>query len=207
LVRSVFIERILRGVYGGQPNDDANITPNLVNSFINDGVAVAAKKNYNDNFQLDGVGYTNNSFYSTFKGIVIAADENFLYKFSLPQIPLGIGSTEGISRILFKDSSNNLSYPGVLLSENQVAIQRSMRPIPNKVMCYPEGVFCYVITTLLMTEYTASVTIISGGDASDLNSILNIPDDYLPIVVDYVKQQLMFEKSVPKDQTNDGVEN
>jgi hypothetical protein len=206
MTRIEFIERLRRQVYGDFPADDSTITDNLVNKWIVDGTAIAAKKNYTDNFQLDGVAYVNNGFYSTFKGLSIAQDQQFLYKFTLPEIPLGIGSVDGISRVVFKDENNNISYPGVLLSENQVAIQRSMRQIPNKLICYPEGGYCYIISTLIMNVYTATVTMVSGGDAGNLNSVLNIPGDYIETIVKYIQGQLMIQRNMPVDAANDGLD-
>ncbi len=207
MIRSSFIERLRRQEYGGFPTDDAEITDNLVNEWIIDGCAIAAKKNYTDNFQLEGIGFVNNSFYSKFKGIAITVDERNLWKFTLPQIPIGIGASEGIATVIFKDSRSTLSYPGIPLSENQVGFVRSQRVIPNKILFYPEGIYCYVITPILMNNYTATLTMISGGDSTDLSSTLNIPSDYIPIIVQYVQQQLMIERKQPQDVTNDGQDN
>lgn len=204
MTRAVFIERLRRQVYGDFPSDDSTITDNLVNQWILDGTSIAAKKNYTDNLQLEGVAFVNNGFYSTFKSLAITKDEQFLYKFTLPEIPLGIGSVDGISRVVFKDENNNISYPGILLSENQVGIARSMRPIPNKTICYPEGGDCFIITTLIMTPYTASVTMVSGGDSGNLNSTLNIPGDYISVIVQYIQQQLLLERNQPVNAANDG---
>lgn len=206
MTRIELIERLRRQVYGGFPADEATITNNLVNQWVLDGTAIAAKKNYTDNFQLEGVGFVNNSFYSTFKGLAVTKDENFLYKFTLPEIPIGLGQTEGISRVVFKDSDNNVSFPGVPLSENQVSFARSMRPIPSKVLFYPEGIFCYTITTLPLSQYTATVSMVSGGDATDLNSTLNIPGDYIPVIVEYVKAQLAFSRMQPDNVANDNLD-
>jgi hypothetical protein len=79
-----------------------------------------------------------------------------------------------------------------------------MRPIPNKTLYYNEGEFVYVVTTVALNDYTASVTMISGGNSSDLNSTLNVPPDYFPAMVAYVQQQLNLMKSTPKDLANDG---
>jgi len=204
--RKELIERLRRQVYGDFPPDEATITDGLVNQWIIDGTALAAKQNYRDNFQLEGVAFVNNSFYSTFKNIAITKDEQFLYKFPLPEIPLGVGSVDGISRIIFKDADGNKSFPAILLSENQVGIQRSMRPVPNKTLCYPEGGECFIITTLLMTPYTASVSMISGGDAGNLGSTLNIPGDYISLIVQYVQQQLILERNQPVKSQNDGAD-
>ena len=202
--RSFLIEQLRRQVYGGFPVDESEITDYLVNQYISQGAAIAAKKNYTDNIQLEGIGFVNNSFYTTFKGLAITEDEQFLYRFELPQIPLGIGNVDGISRIRFKDSSGNISYEGVLLSENQLGYVRNMRPIPNKILCYPEGGYGYAITTLILSPYTAIITMVSGGDASNLDSVLNIPDDYLATIIEYVKAQVAFERQQPVDATSDG---
>lgn len=203
--RAVFIERALRQIYGGFPTDDSTITTNLVNTWLEDAAAVAAKQNYKDNLTIDGINYVNNSFYTTFKGLSVTKDENFLWKIELPSIPLGIGTSEGISTLVFKDPSNNqISYPGVWLSQNQVSYQRGMRSIPNKVLIYSEGKYVYALSTLALSAFTATATMISAGDSTDLNSELNVPSDYFPVMVEYIKQQLMFERSVPVDGANDG---
>lgn len=207
MTRQFFVERVLRQIYGGQPSQDSNITVGLVNSYLNDAAAFAAAKNYKDTYMIDGVNYINNSFYTTFKGLPITKNENFLYKVALPQIPLGIGRNEGISTLQFKDSSNNVSFTAVPLSTNQVSFQSGMRPIPNKLLYYIEGDGAFVFTTLNLTTYTASVRMVSGGLSSDLTSTFNVPDDFFPLMVEYIQKQLMFEKSQPQDNISDGVDN
>ena len=204
MTRRQFIERSLRQIYNGQPSDDSNITDNLVNIWLSDAIGLAAKQNYKENYQLDGVGFVNNSFHSTFKGLAIVEDERNLYKAVLPQLPFGIGSTEGISRAVFKNSKKEISYPGVLLSENQVGIQRSMRTVPNKIMCYPEGSSLFIITPIIMTGYTCNVTMVSGGDSTNLDSELNVPADYVAVMVAYIQTQLMTERKNIPDMANDG---
>jgi hypothetical protein len=203
--RITYIEQVRRLVYGGQPDSDAEITIGLVNVWLDQAIAMAAKANYKDNATLDGVAYVNNSFYTTFKSLAIAADEQFVWKVTLPQIPFGIGATEGISRIIIKDNSSpQLSYPVILLSQNQKSFSRGMRIIPNKLIGYPEGEFVYIESALILNGYTAQVTMISGGDSTDLQSTLNVPADYLPVMTEYLKNQFLFERSVPKDVTADG---
>ena len=203
--RLTYIEMVRRQIYGGQPSDDASITVNLVNKWLDIAIAAAAKQNNKDNISLDGISYVNNSFYTTFKGLAVSKDENFLWKLTLPQLPLGIGATDGVSTLTFKDTATGqISYPAVLLSENQRSFQRGMREIPNKVLAYSQGEFMYALSTIILSEYTATVTMISGGNSSDLQSTINIPNDYMPLVVEYLKQQLMFALSVPVDNANDG---
>lgn len=205
MTRKQFIERVRRQIYNGQPSDDATITIGLVNNYLNDAIAVAAKTNYTDTLKLDGIACVNNSFYTTFKSLSIVADDLFTWKITLPQIPVGVGATEGVSKMVFKDSnSNQLSYPIVWMTANQVSYQKGMRPIPNKLLGYSEGEFVYVLSTILLDLYTANITMISGGDSTNLNSTLNCPPDYFPIMQQYIIQQLMIEFKQPLDNTNDG---
>lgn len=207
MTRQQLIEQILRQVYGGQPSDDSAITYNLVNQYINQGIGLAVKQNYKDSIQLDGVGYVNNSFYTTFKGLAITKDENFLWKIVLPEVPMGIGANEGMSNLRLKNTTNDISLDCLPLSINQKGYVQTMKNIPNKVLYYVEGSNALILSSLTLSQYTASVTLISGGDSTNLSSTLNVPADYIPVITNYAMQALMIERKQPQDQTNDGTSN
>jgi hypothetical protein len=210
MTRNQQIERILRLVYNGQPSDDSNITYGLVNQWLNDALGVAAKKNYTDNLQMEGIAFVNNSFYTTFSGIEITAvtDVSIYYKMQLPQIPIALGKNEGIATLQFVDTdSMKISHTAIPLSMNQVGTIDTIRPIQNKIVYWNEGPDIFAKSGILLTKYTAKIRMVSGGDSSDLNSTLIIPDDYVPIVIEYIKAQLAFEKSRPIDSSNDGIDN
>jgi hypothetical protein len=208
MTRYQLIERIVRQVYGEQPSDDSNITVNLINQWVNDGIAQAAKRNYAEAIQVDGVAYVNNSFYTTFKGLAITAYEPFTYQVTLPQIPFGLGKDEGISSLTIIDSNSNNSFDCVPLSQNQYTYYRGMPAIPNKVLYYSEGTFAYLISpSILSINYTAKVKMVSGGDSTNLNSTLNVPDDYVNLIIEYVSKMLIMERQQVKDITNDGQDN
>ena len=206
MTRKQLIEQIIRQVYGSQPTDDASITDGLVNQMINEGVGLMVKQNYRDAIQLDGIGYVNNSFYSTFKALPITKDENFLWKLNLPQVPIGIGKNEGISTLRLKNSNGDVSLPVIWLSENQVGYYQSLPPIPGKILAYYEGDVVYIVSTLLLNQYTATATIVSGGDSTNLSSTLNVPDDYIPGIVDYVTKALMLARNQIRESANDGTD-
>lgn len=197
-------ERIQRVIYNGLPTDDATITIPVINLWINDGLAAAAKKNYAESLQIEGVAYINNSFYTTYKGLVITPDEQGVWKFSLPQIPLGLGRNEGISTVQFK-ADGKVSFTAIPLSQNQVGYADTLRAVPNKIFYWNEGQTVYVKSAIQMNNYTATVRMVSGGNSSDLDSVLNIPDDYVADVIGYVVKLLMTERSQPIDTTNDGL--
>ena len=202
--RYVLAERIQRVIYNGLPPDDATITIPVINLWINDGLAAAAKKNYAESLQIDGVAYINNSFYTTYKNLAITPDESGLWKFSLPQIPLGLGKNEGISTVQFK-ANGKVSFSAAPLSENQIGYVDSLKKVPNKVFYWNEGQTVYVRSGILLNGYTATVRMVSGGNSSDLDSVINLPDDYIADVVGYVVKILMTERSQPLDVTNDGL--
>jgi hypothetical protein len=206
--RYSFLERNLIQIYGGFPTDDAEVNFDLLNAWLPDAIGTAAKTCYKEAVQLDGIGYVNNGFYSTFSGIAITTDDtdNLCYKLTLPEIPVGIGRNEGVSALRFKDSSGFVSLTTIFLSMNQQAYADSMRPIPNKILAWPEGNTIRMKTALQLFNYTGVVKMISGGDGADLNSELNVPPDYFPIMVEYLKQQLMAQRSVKQDTTNDGLD-
>lgn len=205
MTREQYIERVLRKFYGGYIPQDSETTFLLVNNILMDAIGVAAKTNYTDALKIDGIGYVNNSFYTTFKDIAVMQDENFLWKLTLPQIPIGIGYNEGVANLRFKSSDGLVSLDGIPLSINQQGYSATQRTVPNKVLYYSQGQYCYALTTIQLSQYTASVTMVSGGDSTDLGSELNVPSDYFPIMQSYIITQLL-EKMQPQDGANDGVD-
>ena len=208
MTRNIFIERILRQIYNGQPSDDSSITYNLVNQWLNDAIGLAAKKNYTDGIQMDGIAYVNNSFYTTFKDLAVSLGDidTVTYSIDLPQIPVALGRNEGIATLQFVQD-NLASQTAIPLSINQVAYIDNLRPIQNKILYWTEGKNIYAKSLIPLTAYTANVRMVSGGDSTDLNSTLIVPDDYVPMIVEYIKGQLAFERSRPIDVSNDGVDN
>lgn len=207
MTRRQFIERVRRQIYGGQPSNDATITVGLVNNYLGDAIALAAKQNWKENIAIEGISYSNNGFYTTFKDIAITKDENFLWKVALPQVPVGVGESEGVEMVVFKDTTTGqISQNVVWMSQNERSFNAGRRQIPNKILAYQEGDAIYALSTILLSEYTASVTMLSGGDSTDLDSTLNVPSDYLPIMMQYLQSQLLLERNQPVDATNDGLD-
>jgi hypothetical protein len=207
LTRRQVIERIRRLVYGEQPSNDAGITENLVNNYINDAIGVVAKNNYVESIKLDGISYINNAFYTTFKGLAITEDEVNLYKIQLPEYPVGVGENLGISSVVFKDAKGKISYDAIPLTTNQLGYVRGMRTIPNQTLYYNENSCVFVITTIPLFNYTAIVRMVSGGDSTSLDSNLNVPPDYLQQIIEYAAKYLTLERNTPQDLSNDGRDN
>lgn len=207
MTRKAFIEAVRRQIYGGQPPSEASVTINLVNQYLQDAIGIAAKANYKDSIAIDGIAYINNSFYTTFKSLPIVEDEQFLWKVTLPHIPFGIGTSDGVPILLIKDNeSRQLSNNVVWLSEAQRSFSKGMRTIPNSILAYSESKYIYIQSTLILQDYTAQVTMVSGGDPTSLDSELNVPADYIPLMRDYLYQKFMAQRMTPQDLVNDGTD-
>lgn len=206
MTRYLFIERILRQIYNGQPSDDSSITFNQVNQWLNDAVALAARKNYTDSIQMDGISYVNNSFYTTFKDLPVSSIGVTTYSIDLPSVPVALGKDEGVATLQFT-GEGMVSQTAIPLSINQVGYQDNIRPIQNKLLYWVEGKNIFVKSAILLSQFKANVRMVSAGLSTDLSSTLIIPDDYVPLMVEYIKSQLAFERSRPIDTSNDGVDN
>jgi hypothetical protein len=139
--------------------------------------------------------------------IIILLLNNTTFKFTLPQIPVALGKNEGLATLNFSNNNTPTTFGAVPLSMNQVGYQDTLRPIQNKVVYWPQGQEVYMSTGIPLTAYKANVRMVSGGDSTDLNSTLIVPDDYMPFIVEYIRGQLAFERSRPIDTSNDGVDN
>jgi hypothetical protein len=204
--RRSLIQRIQRLVYGNFAQNDATITENLINNWINDAIGVCAKNNYVESIKMDGIAYNGNSFYTTYKGISITQDEINTYTFAMPQVPISLGRNEGVASVLLKGSDGKISFDAIPMSINQVGYFRSMPTIPNKLLYWYENYNVYLIANIPLNEYTATIRIISGGDSSSLDSVLNVPAEWLPTIVEYCVKYLTLERKMPKDVLNDGMD-
>ncbi len=211
ITRSAYIEQMLRDVYGSQPTDDSALTENLVNVWVNEGIGIAIKQSWKESAALEGITYLNNSFYLTFTDLAIVTENrnDLLYKTTLPQIPYSLGRNEGVASVRFADSFEQMSYDAVPLSTNQIAYAFQMRAIPNKVLYWNESQYIYIKSPLPLWRMTATVRMVAASeDASDLDSVLNLPDDVLALVTAYVTKNLMMQRQQARVQTvNDGIEN
>lgn len=210
--RRLIIQRALRQIYGGQPSDDSQITELLANAWLNDAVGAAAKANYIDSIKVDGIAAINNSFCTIFSGLAITAVDQYTYRVALPQIPVAIGKNQGLPSLRLQYETQQgftgKSLDCIPMTIDQVGINGNRRKIPNKYEYWYSGNYAYVITTgqELDLGYTAIATIVSGGDSSDLDSVLIIPDDYMYVIVEYFKAQLGFELNRPQDVSNNGAD-
>lgn len=205
MTRKVIIEQIRRQYYGGVPSDDANLSENEVNMYLSQAIAYIAKVNYTDSIKLDGIENISDAFYATFKGISISKDNDTGYYYcTLPHPPLGLSRGYGISTVTFPVSTGLAKAP-IPISPREVDYITEIKTPPSKIFYWAEGTLLYFKSYINLTDKFAIVRMVSA-ESNNLDAVLNVPEEYMSDIINYVINQLKFRKSIPEDITNDGID-
>lgn len=205
MTRRVLIEQIRRLYYGGTPSDDANLTENEVNTYINQAIAYFAKVNYSDAINLDGVETVGDAFYSTFKNLAITKDNDTgYYSATLPHPPLGLARGYGISTVTFPVSTGLAKAP-TPISPREVDYIEQIKLPPSKIFYWSEGNKLWFKSYTNLVGRFAIVRMISAEN-SDKTAELNVPAEYISDIINWIMNQLRVRKGMPEDTTNDGLD-
>lgn len=205
MTRRVLIEQIRRMLYGGVPTDDANVTEKEVNLYINEALAYMAKVNYTDSIKLDGIETVSDVFYLTFKNLAIAKDNDTgYYSLDLPQVPLGLARGYGIAAVTFPTATGLAKSP-IPISVRELDYMDSLKQPPSKIFYWPEGKKLWFKSYTNLVGKFAIVRMVST-ETADLDSELNVPQEYITDIINLVMGQLRPRKATPQDSTNDGLD-
>jgi len=205
MTRRVLIEQIRRMLYGGVPTDDANITEKEINLYINEALAYMAKVNYTDSIKLDGIETVSDVFYLTFKNLAIVKDNDTgYYSLDLPQVPLGLARGYGIATVTFPTSTGLAKSP-IPISIRELDYMDSLKQPPSKIFYWPEGKKLWFKSYTNLVGKFAIVRMVST-ETADLDSELNVPQEYITDIINLVMGQLRPRKATPQDSTNDGLD-
>ena len=206
MTRKIIIEQIRRQYYGGVPSDDANLSENEVNMYLSQAIAYIAKVNYTDSIKLDGIENISDAFYATFKNISILKDDDTGYYYcTLPHPPLGLSRGYGISTVTFPAGTGNLAKAPIPISPRELDYLTEIKLPPSKIFYWAEGNLLYFKSYINLVGKFAIVRMVSA-ESNDFNSVLNVPEEYIADIINYVINQLKFRKSIPEDITNDGID-
>lgn len=205
MTRRVLIEQIRRMLYGGVPTDDANVSEKEINLYINEALAYMAKINYTDSIKLDGIESISDSFYLTFKNLAITKDNDTgYYSLDLPQVPLGLARGYGISTVTFPTSTGLAKSP-IPISVRELDYMDSLKQPPSKIFYWPEGKKLWFKSYTNLVGRFAIVRMVST-ETADLDSELNVPQEYITDIINLVMNQLRPRKGALQDSTNDGLD-
>lgn len=205
MTRKVLIEQIRRMLYGGVPNDDASISENEINIYLNEALALMAKINYTDAIKLDGIETVSDVFYATFSGLAISKDNTTGYYYAtLPQVPLGLARGYGISTVTFPTSTGLAKSP-IPISVRELDYMDNLKQPPSKIFYWPEGKKLWFKSYTNLVGKEAIIRMVST-ESSTLDDELNVPQEYISDIINMVLNQLKIRKGTPEDSVNDGVD-
>ena len=205
MTRKVLIEQIRRIYYGGVPNDDATLSEKEVNTYISEAIAYIAKINYTDAIKLDGIESVADSFYATFKNLAITKDNDTgYYSLDLPQVPLGLSRGYGISTVTFPTSTGLAKSP-IPISVRELDYMDNLKQPPSKIFYWAEGKKLWFKSYTNLVGKFAIVRMVSSEN-SDMDSELNVPQEYISDIIDLILNKLKIRKGTPEDSVNDGVD-
>jgi hypothetical protein len=206
MTRRVLIEQIRRLYYGGVPGDDANLTENEVNLYINQAIAYVAKVNYTDAIKLDGVETVSDAFYATFKNLTLTLDSDTGYWYaSLPHPPLGLSRGYGISTVTFPVSTGLAKAP-VAISPREIDIIDNLKKPPSKIFFWAEGGRLYFKSPYYNLNGKTPIVRMVSAESSDLTAEVNVPGEHISEMINWILNQLKVRKGMPEDTTNDGLD-
>lgn len=205
------VQEVLYEAYGGITSSDVRISERFVLTKLNNKIAAAAVQNAYQNKNVEGITYTDDSFYITYTDIPVQYDGNTGYKyFDLPSQPIGLPRQRSFN---IYPSFNDLSCTGLestlfkIMPRNEVQRMNSL-PVINKVYCFQKDnkIFMKIPKTMPLLNPTLVNLDIASVDGG-LDSEVNMPQD----VIDPIKKSIVAELRQiilggPLDIKNDGIE-
>jgi hypothetical protein len=206
MTRKALIEQVRRLYYGGIPSDDATLTENEVNLYINQAIAYIAKVNYTDAIKLDGVETVSDAFYATFKNLAITKDNDTgYYSTTLPHPPLGLSRGYGISTVTFPVNTGSLAKAPTPISPRELDFIDNLKSPPSRIYYWAEGNKLWFKSYQNLVGRFAIVRMVSAEN-TDLTSEVNVPVEYISDMINWILNQLKVRKGMPEDTTNDGLD-
>lgn len=203
--RGHIIELVMRGLASSWPSDDFWLTKNYVNQLLNSAVGFAIKTNFKDEVLINGVEGVSDAFYMMLPGLGITRDVNTgWYNVTLPQPVVGLGAGWDISTFMMVSGSGakRFAYP---------ITQKEVPFLYNGVKGCNDDFFWAIRDKINinsckdLTKYKGNVTMLVS-QTTDLTSPMNIPDTYLPVIIDYIIKTLGAFIPMPVDISSDGVD-
>lgn len=205
MTRNELIAQVRRMYYGGIPTDDATLRAPEVNLYVNEAIAYMARVNYTDSIKIDGIENINDAFYSTFKGLTIAKDNDTGYYYTtLPHPPLGLSRGYGIATVTFPVSTG-LSKAPIAISPRELDYIDQIKLPPSKIFYWCEGDKLYFKSYINLLTKNPIVRMISVEN-TDLDAELNVPPEYIPDMFSWIMGQLNARRQMIGDSVKDGLD-
>lgn len=204
--RKQLIERIIKHLADGFPNDSFAASANEINLYIDQAVAFSIVGKAYENAKIEGVLAVPEAFEVTYNlGIMLQDDNTNEWYATLPQPPLSLPLGYSIADVYF-------ILPGMGRSESAFPIKNKRVPYRN-YMPIPTGTSYRTENSIIWVKGSQGQPL-SGGSlyvqmpvnrGTDLTAPMNMPDDVIMSVFDSVVKELAQRYQLPKDIIKDSL--
>jgi len=203
--KRMLIQRLERHMNNGYPKDDWTVTENQMLLYIDAAIPVVMKGQMFENAKVSGLFETPEAYLATYDFTIANQRSNTTeWYITLPQTPLALPDGYAITDVYFIDGGFEGQRCYYLAPKRQS--YRNNIPKPDGVYFRIEGrkMFLQATSNQPLYNYTISVQMpISRTD--DIDAVMNIPDDSLNLIFEYVVKQLIQRIQMPQDVINDNL--
>lgn len=205
--RQQLIDRILRFYYDGVPSDDASITGNEVDLYINDAIATVMNKQSIDAYNITGIVAVPEGYITTYTLTSPTLNGNTgNYSTQLPHPPIGLPDTAGIVGVYF-GGSRGQSRPILYVSAREMDYFAFMPKPPQAAFYWIENRTIHFWSRTNLTNISDKIYIrMATNVQSGANDVLNVPPEAVDMIFGIVTQKLLERKKIQPDLINDGIE-
>lgn len=205
--RQQLIDRILRAYYNGIPTDDAELTNNEVDLYINDAITAVMNRQMMDDYNITGILSVPDGYITTYQLQAPVYDSNTgNYHTTIPHPPMGIPGTAGILGVYFSGGLGQ-SQPVLYIRPSEMDYFQFMPKPPQAAFYWIEGNEIYFWCRTDLSQSPDKVNIrMATNVQSGVNDILSVPPDAVDQIFSLTLQKLMARKGVMQDVTNDGID-
>ena len=206
--RQQLIDRILRYYYDGVPDDQAEISSNEVDLYINDAIATVINKQAMDEYNITGIMGVPEGYITTYTIPTPSLnDSTGFYYSTIPHPPMGLAGESGVVGVFFGGGWGQ-SKPILHVKPQEVDYFTNMPIPPQAAFYWIEGARIYFWCRTDITHISDSIYIRMATNVQSSNSaVLNVPPEAVELIFTDVIQRLLPRKNVKPDNIIDGKEN
>ncbi len=200
------INRVQRHINDEFPSSDFSVSVNEMQLYIEEALATTLIGNVYNGAKVEGNIAVPEGVVTTYSLPAMAQNTVTREWYStLPQPPVSLPLGYSVSDGYFADSVNGKGLPITFVKTKRVAYRQYM-PQPQGVLARIEGsrIICQVSDGSSLLNQTLYVTMASTR-VSDIDAVLNVPDDFIEMMLTKVTARLMQRKQVPKDIIQDDI--
>lgn len=204
--KKLIIEQVQRQLNNGFPDTDFKTSANEILLFIDQKLAFDIVGKAYDAAKIDGDLSVPDAFYITEElPTPVFNITHGWYETTLPQAPVSLPLGYSISRVFFANGTFGESQDVYLIKAKRVSYRNKM-PLPNGVRGFVEGGKIKLISN--NGQPIDGLTLFATYAFSRTNNItdpLNLPDDVIGGVIDFVVNKIIQRMQLPMDIIKDNL--